>query len=790
MKKHLLKLFLIVLLLQGVRVAAAGFSVLHHFGGDGAGFNPVAPLISGPDGTLYGTASTGPGFAGGTVFKIQPDGSGLMVLKYFTNVMEGFTPQAGLVLSGGVLYGTTSTGGSNSSYGTVFQVNTDGGSFTNLHYFTGSDGAQPVARLVLSGGVLYGTTEYGGNNNAGTVFKLNSDGTGFTNLWKFSQTKTNGANPVADLLLVGGTLYGATKNGNGQAFYGTLFKLNTDGSGFTNFFNMPSSGGGGQYPAAGLVLSGNTLYGTTEQGIATLNGGTVFQVNTDGSGFNYVHTFAFSDGAVPICDLVLSGTTLYGTTEGGGVGNSGTLFRVNTDGNGFTNFSQFSGGNPNAGLVLVGGTLYGTTIRGGGKGSLFSINTNGGGFNVFFNFHDDDGMNPYAGLALTGSTLFGTTPNGGTDLNGSVFRVNTDGSGYTNIYNFTGGNDGSTPLGALVVDGNTLYGTTEFGGTNSNGAVFRLNRDGTSFTNLHSFNATDGRDPSGALLLAGSTLYGTTQAGGAADNGTVFRLNVDGTGFTNLYVFSAEVSSTNSDGAYPYCGLVLSGDTLYGTAANGGALNFGTVFKLNTNGTGFAALHYFDYAAYPESTLVLSGSTLYGTASGQGNPFSSGTVFELNTDGTGFTNLYVFQGYDGSGPAGLILSGNKLYGATHSDSVNFAGKVFQLNTDGSGFTNLYSFTKGSPDSGPILAGNTLYGTAQYGGMWGEGVVYALPLSAVTPVPLTIQKANQTVILSWTNAAFSLYAAPVVTGVYTNVPNATSPYTNPISGPQKFYRLSQ
>jgi len=70
------------------------------------------------------------------------------------------------------------------------------------------------------------------------------------------------------------------------------------------------------------------------------------------------------------------------------------------------------------------------------------------------------------------------------------------------------------------------------------------------------------------------------------------------------------------------------------------------------------------------------------------------------------------------------------------------------------------------------------------------MVFALPLSAASPIALFIQKVNQTVVLSWTNAAFSLYAAPTVTGVYTNVPNATSPYTNAISDLQKFYRLSQ
>jgi uncharacterized repeat protein (TIGR03803 family) len=99
-------------------------------------------------------------------------------------------------------YGTTAAGGSGN--GTVFRLNSDGLAFTNLHNFTGSDGAMPLAGLVFSGGVLNGTTSSGGNSGAGTVFKLNSDGTGFTNLFKFSQT--NGANPVAGLLLFGSTL--------------------------------------------------------------------------------------------------------------------------------------------------------------------------------------------------------------------------------------------------------------------------------------------------------------------------------------------------------------------------------------------------------------------------------------------------------------------------------------------------------------------------------------------------------------------------------------------------------
>src|ERR1035437_7847153 len=139
------------------------------------GLNPKAPLVQGPDGTLYGTTYKGDSY--GTVFKIQPDGTGFSVVNCFTNSVEGKNPWSGLVLSGGTLYGTTYSGGS-SNYGTVFKVNTDGTAYTVLKNFTGSDGSFPQAGLVLSGGTLYGTTR-GGNSDYGTVFKVNTDGTGF-----------------------------------------------------------------------------------------------------------------------------------------------------------------------------------------------------------------------------------------------------------------------------------------------------------------------------------------------------------------------------------------------------------------------------------------------------------------------------------------------------------------------------------------------------------------------------------------------------------------------------------
>src|SRR5262249_11565061 len=149
-------------------------------------------------------------------------------------------PQAGLTLSGGVLYGTTHSGGSSNS-GTVFKVNTDGTSYSVLKsfseatydistgFYTNDDGANPRASLTLSGNVLYGTTYAGSSSGAGTIFKVNTDGTDYTVLRQCNFN--DGCFPSAGLILLGSVLYGATSQCGGSSGVGVLFKLNTDGSG-------------------------------------------------------------------------------------------------------------------------------------------------------------------------------------------------------------------------------------------------------------------------------------------------------------------------------------------------------------------------------------------------------------------------------------------------------------------------------------------------------------------------------------------------------------------------------
>ncbi len=371
------------------------------------------------------------------------------------------------------------------------------------------------------------------------------------------------------------------------------------------------------------------------------------------------------------------------------------------------------GANPYGGLSVspAGNTFYGTASIGGsaGYGSVFAVNSGGSGFTNLHSFTaiaapyytNGDGVLPTAGPILSGNTLYGTAVYGGASDHGTVFTVHTDGTGFTNLHSFNG-SDGAGPYKALILSGNTLYGTTYEGGSDGAGVVFAINTDSTGFTNLHSFTAlsipfngtnSDGAHPDADLVLSGNTLYGAAQGGGSGGNGTVFALNTDGTGFTNLYTFTATSTNssgayTNSDGAYPSAGLILSANTLYGTALDGGSAGSGTVFALNTDGTGFRNLHSFTASPFsapfansdganPQADLVLSVNTLYGTAA-YGGASGKGTVFAVHTDGTGFTDLHIFAGgSDGAGPTGqLVLSGHTLYGTASSGGSSGNGTVF------------------------------------------------------------------------------------------------------------------
>jgi len=492
-----------------------------------------------------------------------------------------------------------------------------------------------------------------------------------------------------------------------------------------------------------LVLLSVAIY-------SILAGDAVAQAN-----FTILHTFSFlaystpwtnSDGAHPHGELIVSGNTLYGTTWQGTTNGNGTVFAMKTDGTGFTGLHDFAGPPSNVPLSPY--------------------------------FTNSDGAYPDSGLILSGNTLYGTTSSGGSSALGIVFAVNTDGTGFAVLHTFTGGNEGAFPDAPLLLSGSTLYGTTYQGGASNSGTVFAIKTDGTSFTNLYSFAGnSDGANPFAGLILSGDTLYGAASKGGGNGNGTVFAIKTDATGFTNIYSFTAlipyatnsgVVISSNSDGAFPYAGLTLSGNTLYGVANSGGSYGYGTVFALNPDGSGFKNLHNF-YVYAVQSPLGF-------------------TTYVNDADGA-FPNA-----------GRLALSGNTLYGTTASGGASGSGIVFAVNTYGTGFTNLHSLVGGTegaaPATTPTVSGNVLYGTTSYGGGGQCGTVFSLLIQP----QLTIVSSGTNVILTWpTN--FTGFALQSTTNLgssaiwTTNLPaplvvNGQYTVTNPISGTQQFFRLSQ
>jgi uncharacterized repeat protein (TIGR03803 family) len=374
---------------------------------------------------------------------------------------------------------------------------------------------------------------------------------------------------------------------------------------FTNLHNF--TGSDGADPLSGVILSGNTLYGTAYNG-GSHGSGTVFAVNTNGSGFVNLYSFTAishsnetnKDGAFPNA-VVLSGSTLYGTALYGGSNGVGTVFAVNTNGTGFTNLYSFNGllnynytnsggAEPTAGLTLSGNTLYGTALWGGpnGKGTVFAIKTNGTGYTTLHNFTAYDGFDVFAGLIISGNTLYGTVSEI-IDGSGTVFALNTNGAGFTNLYNFTftGGSDGAQPYAGLTLSGNTLYGTAVDGGASGNGTVFAVNTDGTGFRNLHSFTVThtnsngvytnsDGANPQAGLILSGSTLYGTAENGGTNGNGTVFSISLP-------FSVTTDILPSGTNGvAYNQTLTAIGGKTPYSWTNSSGALAPG--LSLSTSG--------------------------------------------------------------------------------------------------------------------------------------------------------------------------------------------------------------
>jgi len=375
---------------------------------------------------------------------------------------------------------------------------------TILHVFAGAtdNGRIPYGTLTLHEGALYGTTVYGGPPydkppanpaNKGNLFKLSLDGFAFAVLHEFTGGSSDGWKPWSGLAIHDGLIHGSTVYGGAHGEQGgTLYEMRTDGSAFRLLHSFADAGDGITASTSPIRI-GDSLFGLTRWGG---NGsGTIYAFDLGPRTYRQLHRFAAngSDGRFPLGTLCSANDGfLYGLTWQGGRLNLGTLFRIHPDGSGFQTLHHFAGGSlgkfPFDTPVFDGNHfLFGTTLGDYGKGG---------------------------------------------DL-GTLWRFDLASNTFSIVHRFAGGPaDSAKPNGAVVLspDKRTLYGTTHgdtaWGGSEA-GILYQVNADGSGFRQLHQFSdAPTGNTPMRTPLLVGGSLYGMTAFGGSANFGTIWRYGV------------------------------------------------------------------------------------------------------------------------------------------------------------------------------------------------------------------------------------------------------------------------
>jgi len=259
-----------------------------------------------------------------------------------------------------------------------------------------------------------------------------------------------------------------------------------------------------------------------------------------------------------------------------------------------------------------------------------------------------------------------------------------------------------------------------------------FNYCGAQYRDLHNFNGTNGGTPvGGSLTLIGTGLYGMTAYNAAHNFGCLFLLDTNGSGYKDLFDFNY------TDGAEPNGTFTVSGKRLFGMTFAGARLLDGSIFSVDTNGRGYSNLHNFDlefigHAPYPQASLALSQGVLYGMTQ-QGGTNGDGNIFSVDTNGFSYTDIFDFNDTNGKSPYGaVIISGRVLYGMTSNGGTFGYGNIFSIKIDtngmGIGYKDLLDFngTNGASPSGSlIIAGRRLLGMTPNGGVSGNGNIFAI-----------------------------------------------------------------
>lgn len=579
-------------------------------------------------------------------------------------------------------------------------------------------------------------------------------------------------NPVSGAMVLGtdGMWWGTT--GSGGAYgYGTVYKVSADGSRFQTVISF--NGNNGERLMCGLADDGSgSLWGATNEG-GSSDLGTVYKVNVTTGVMTTVFEFDGSSGVRPIGGLVNDGNGyMWGTTSEGGTDYRGTVFKVQISTGTLTTVANISGGAGNTGsrpaapmTVGSGGFLWGTTEEGGsnGCGTLFKISMASGALTTVINFTGDGtqnkGTRPVTSLILDEGFLWGTTSEGGGPGYGTVFKVSESTGVLTTVVQFAQSgptNPGSYPKGGLVRSGGFFWGTTIQDGDAGGGTLFKVDVVTGTLTNVFSFPSfteapEHGSHPIGTLASDGAGhLWGATEGGASIGAGTVFRVN------TATGALETLIDLGLSTGFEPMASLVPDGaGSFWGTTARGGAVDAGTIYKLDpatgfrTKVAEFTGATGGNKGAAPEAMLCPDGAGwLWGVTTGGSKTL--GSVFKVNISTGQLATVAEFTGngngtHRGAGPRGFLLGGaaGTFWGTTSEGGEHGKGTIFKMDTASGTLTTIADFDDaGLPGYAPY-AGLTndgagfLWGTTVIGGPGGDSTFFKINLAteAVTHLPL-------------------------------------------------------
>jgi uncharacterized repeat protein (TIGR03803 family) len=553
---------------------------------------------------------------------------------------------------------------------------------------------------------------------------------------------TNGENPIAGVYRdSSGNLWGTTYNGGANSD-GTIYKVAAGTNTVTTILNFNATNGSGPWGDMIADSSGN-IYGTTAGG-GTYSDGTIYKIAAGTNTVTTVASFNGTDGANPGDGLFLdSSGNLWGTTENGGANNDGAVFKIASGSSAISlvaSFSTSTGVYPLGGLVVdSSGNVYGTTktTNNGVGGGVFEIPSGSSSINMLASFTSSSGYQPLAGLVRDSSgNLYGTAYYGGANSDGTVFELASGSSTITPLASFNGTN-GAQPKDALIIDSSgNLYGTTQGGGTSSDGTAFEVVNGSGTITTLASFSGTNGQQPQSKLTMdSNGNLYGTTWNGGTNSDGNVFELTPH---TSSKLAFTSGPTSTTAGTSQSINvsvedtgGTTVTTDTSTVTLSvasgpTGGTIS-GTTSVAAVNGVAtFSGLTFSTPGAY---TLTATASNLTSATS------SSFTIVPSYTQ----IKLADLSNSLGKYPSELVAdSSGNMYGVTNQGGANGKGAVYKIAAGTHAVSLFASFVAPSsttgafPQSGLTLdSSGNLWGTTSQGGTYSAGVIYKIAAGTST-----------------------------------------------------------